>query len=624
MAIPSPRPADFGPSSAVSRDDQKPIHPGSLPDALHRLARRSWLGVMVVLVSAVTFLPVVANGWVDRDDPQNFLENRDFRGVGPAQIRWAFTSFQLGVYQPVAWMLLGAEYQLFGLAPWGYHLTSLVMHCANVIVLMILSAEVLKRCRVADGRLALDDRSRNLGAATVALLFAVHPLRVEVVAWASCQPYLPCALFSMLACLAYLKGAGAPARARAGWLAITWAFYVLALCCKTPAIALPVALLILDAVPLHRFSDPGKSRWSAVAVAFVEKLPFAAIGAVFFALALAGKYVSNPSNVSERTIGIAQRLIRACYSGGFYVEKTLWPSGLSAIYEWPEKVSALDAWVAPLVLATVALTIVAGGLGRYSAGPAAAWFVYLVLLSPVSGFVRSGYAVVADRYAYLATIPLFVASSYPLAMLWRRQRLATPTLIVILGLILAMCAISWQLSRTWHDSDTLIARADDAGTLTRPTYLMQRGKHHELRGEFQDAEKLFRQAAELAPDRADVAERLGSYLMARRRVPEAQAWFERSVRIDPQFVAGYNSLGLALAQYGHIREAKEQFETALRHQPYFVDARLNLASLLRHQGQLNEAADHYGRVLRTDPSNERARSGLDAIAAETQRPGFAQ
>lgn len=168
--------------------------------------RLRWLLVLVALVTALAFLPILSNGWVDRDDPDNFLDNPSYRGIGLAQLRWAISTFYLGVYQPLAWMLLGAQYEVCGLMPWGYHLSSLVMHCANAVLLVTLAAAFLK----LGGRRplpekALDHESQYLGVAAAALLFAVHPLRVEVVAWVSCQPYLPCAFFTMLAVLAYLR-----------------------------------------------------------------------------------------------------------------------------------------------------------------------------------------------------------------------------------------------------------------------------------------------------------------------------------------------------------------------------------------------------------------------------------
>ena len=585
-----------------------------------------WLGILVIAVTAAAFLPVLANGWVERDDTANFLENPGYRGVGWAQIRWAFCTFYLGVYQPVAWVLLGAQYELCGLMPWGYHLASLALHCANAVVLMALAAAISKRSGHLPATGAVEARARNLGAAAAATLFAVHPLRVEVVAWASCQPYLPCALFAMLTVLAYLRRDGAGAAGRVGWLALAWMFYVGSLLCKAASLTLPVALLVLDAFPLNRFSGRGHSRPATILYALLEKLPFAFVGVVFIALALAGRYVVDPAFVSEDSLGIGRRLIRACYTAGFYVEKSVWPSKLSGIYEWPDEASLADTWFAVAALGAVGMTLIATALARRWKGAAALWLVYLILLAPVSGFVRSGYSVVADRYAYIATIPFFIGLSYLLAKAWaavgERSRVALGLNLALIGATLGLSVSSWKLIRTWHDYDALIARAAAAGTLSRPTYSMELGMRRERDRQFSEAELLFREAVQLAPDRADAANSLGSFLSRRGRPAEALGWFERSVEIDPRFAVGYNNAGLALAEKGQVNEAAQRFEKALGVQPNFVEARLNLASLFRRQRQWDAAAEQYALVLRTDPENRRARSGLEAVAAETRQPGL--
>jgi protein O-mannosyl-transferase len=588
------------------------------------LGRLRWLGVLVALVTSLAFLPVLGNGWVDRDDTENFLDNPSFRGIGLAQLRWAFSTFYLGVYQPLAWILLGAQYELCGLMPWGYHLASVGLHCANVVALMTLAAAVLKHCvRTSLPKQSLDERSRKLGAATAALLFAVHPLRVEAVAWASCQPYLPCAFFAMLAVLAYLRRDSASVVGKVTWLATAWALYILALLCKAAALTLPVVLLVLDAFPLRRFSGAERSRRASILAAVLEKLPFAAVGLLFFALAVGGKYVSNPALVSEDSLWIVQRLARSFYSAGFYIEKSAWPSGLSANYEWPDEASVFDRWFAAPALGAVGVTLIAVATSGRWPGLAAAWFAYLLLMVPVSGFVRSGFTVVADRYAYLATIPLFVALSYSMALVWasiKPPRAVAPAIyLVMVAIAFGLISLSWRLSLTWRNSHALITRAAAAGTLSQPTYLVTLGKLHERNHEFDEAESCFRQAVQLAPSRPDVVDDLGSYLYRREKLAEALALFERSIQIDPRFVLGYNHLGLSLALQGRVNEAAQRFETALSLHPYYVEARLNLASLLRHQGELKAAAEHYGLILGTDPDNLRALSGLQAIADELVR-----
>ena len=213
--------------------------------------------LLLVLLVVIAFFPCLQNDFVNWDDDQNFLENPFYRGLGWAQLRWDWTSFWLGVYQPLAWMILGAEYVLFGLKPWGYHLTSLILHALNTVVLFLLTVSLLTRCRSRPG--PEDPGRMALAAGLASALFAVHPLRTEVVAWASCQPYLPCALFSMLAVLAYLRAFPDGQTPRWRWLLATFALFVAALLSKAVAVTLPAVLLILDVYPLRRLGGgPGR------------------------------------------------------------------------------------------------------------------------------------------------------------------------------------------------------------------------------------------------------------------------------------------------------------------------------------------------------------------------------
>ncbi len=570
------------------------------------------LAVFVSLIAVVPFVLVLANGWVDRDDRANFVENPYYRGLGPSQILWAFTNFHLAVYQPLAWLLLEAEYLVGGLEPWVYHLCSLALHMANAVALMALAVAILKRCPSLSGK--VPDGLLYAGAAASAALFAVHPLRVEAVAWASCQPYLPCAFFAMISVLAYLRRDGASGMARVAWLAASFALYVAAMLCKASAVPLPAVLLLLDAFPLRRFSIPGRPRRAALAAALAEKVPFLAVSLIFVLIAASGKSNVTPWLRSDQELSIVYRIARACYGASFCVAKTIWPSGLAAVYEWPEEPGGVDSWLIAGTLAVVALTLSAIVVGRRRPGLLTAWLAFLALVAPVSSFVRTGYAVVADRYTYVSTIPLFVALAYPLARVWgvpgpwRRGGLAV--LLVVVGVL---GSSSWRLSRTWRDSDAMLVRAADAGAITRPTYLVGLGESLVRRGRYDEAEALLREAASLAPHRPDPANALGSLLARRGRKEDALDWLSRAVDIEPRFLPAYNNLGLVLASQGRFDEAAERFGQALRIDPYYIDATLNLGSVLRDQGRPAEAAECYARILRFDPRNARARSGLAEI-----------
>ena len=255
--------------------------------------RHAWLVVIpLALVVLYAFFPAYNNGFVAWDDDRNFLGNPHFRGLGAAQVKWAWTTFLADVYQPLAWMVLETEYVFFQLNPRRYHVTSVLLQVASAVVLYILTMALLNAfARAREGEPPGEPRHhparteprppgitqghfvrsskisrlenpwvRSVSAALATALFSVHPLRAEAVAWVSCQPYLPCILFCMLSVLAYLQASTADPSSRWGWLAGSFFLFVTALLFKAVAVSLPVVLLILDAYPLGRFWD-STGRW---------------------------------------------------------------------------------------------------------------------------------------------------------------------------------------------------------------------------------------------------------------------------------------------------------------------------------------------------------------------------
>jgi len=245
------------------------------------------LSVGLIGVTASAFWPVLDGEFLNWDDDRNFLENVSFRELGWAQLRWAWSTYHLGVWQPLSWLLLGVQYELGGLDPAVYHATSMILHVANVLMLYLLVLEVL-RIGLPAGAAVHPATKAQLGtskpipfptdrpvnpaairlcAAAAVAVFAVHPLRVEVVSWISCQPYLPAVFFCQLGILLYLRGCRRPASTRTGGcpanqpraatLVAVFACYVLAVMAKAVAVSLPAVLLILDAYPLRRFSCVG-------------------------------------------------------------------------------------------------------------------------------------------------------------------------------------------------------------------------------------------------------------------------------------------------------------------------------------------------------------------------------
>src|SRR2546426_6408874 len=249
----------------------------------------SWLvPVLIALVTVAAFLPALQSQFVSWDDAENFLDNPYYRGLGWSQLRWMWTT-HLGHYIPLTWMTLGLDYLLWGMNPFGYHLTSLLLHAANAVVFFFVVHRILP--------LALPSRSERghalaVAAGFAALVFAIHPLRVESVAWVTERRDVLSGLFYLVTILLYLRACEGEERGRRWyWLAV--ATFVLALLSKSMVVNLPIVLLILDVYPLRRLGG-AISWWSEPARRiYIEKIPFVLLAAGASAIAVMAQSSHN-------------------------------------------------------------------------------------------------------------------------------------------------------------------------------------------------------------------------------------------------------------------------------------------------------------------------------------------
>ena len=245
------------PASAVNAEGPAlPARSRLEPSLLARVAAGA-LPVEIALVTVAIFLPALRATWVDWDDPINFLLNPYYRGLGWSQLRWMVTANVMGHWIPTTWLTLGADYALWGMKPFGYHLTSLLLHAASAAVFYLVARRLLA--------LAVPEASAlvvNAGATAAALVFAIHPLRVESVAWITERRDVTSGLFFLLTVLAYLRAHERPPAVRSGWRWAALAFAALALTSKSIVMGLPLVLVILDVYPLRRLS-PRLRDWVA-------------------------------------------------------------------------------------------------------------------------------------------------------------------------------------------------------------------------------------------------------------------------------------------------------------------------------------------------------------------------
>ncbi len=381
--------------------------------------RPRWLpGALVAAATFAVFLPALGGGFVNWDDDENFLWNPHYRGLGWRQIRWMFTAVHQGLYIPVTWLTLGLDHVVWGMNPFGYHLTSVALHAANAALFYAVASRLLGAA--FPGR----TEGRSLGAAAAALVFSVHPLRVESVAWVTERRDVVVGLLGLLTVLAYLAAwrRGAEGRLAWGWYGAAVLCFGLALLAKSIVVCLPLVLLALDLYPL--------SRSAPLARLALEKLPFLALSAGIAALTVA-ILVDRDLLASRETLGVAARLALAAYGLAFYAGKTLVPGPLSPIYPLIQPVTPWTlTYLAP---AAVVILVTAGVILARRRWPAGCviWGSYVALVAPVLGLLHSGPQIAADRYSYLACMPFALLAGAGLT--WVRRRAAERQIAPLVG-----------------------------------------------------------------------------------------------------------------------------------------------------------------------------------------------
>jgi len=562
----------------------------------------------IALLTAAVFLPVLRAGFVDWDDPTNFLDNPHYRGVGWRQLRWMLSASVMGHWIPVTWLTLGADFAVWGMNPFGYHLTNLLLHATSGVVFYFVSRRLLG--------LAMPSASAALsraGAAAAALFFAVHPLRVESVAWVTERRDLTSGLFFLLTILAYLKAHERPPAVRAGWRLVALGTAALALASKSIVMGLPLALLILDAYPLRRLG-PAARDWITPRArpVWIEKIPFALLalgtGAAAYLVQRSTGYLT-PADPPAR-IGMV------AYNVWFHAWKTLAPLNLGPLYELPPRVNPLEP---PYLLSA------AGGLAitaavwllrpRWPAG-LAIWAFYLVMLAPVTGVVHTGNHLGADRNTYVACggFALLVgALVIAVVGAGRRGLLRAPIValgLAVVGVWIAGLALTARVqSAVWHDSETLwrYAIEVDPGCAIC---------HHNLgvilgrRGDRAQAQPLLERAIALRPDRSEFQGNYGLLLIQLGRRAEGLAKLRARLSDNPRDVATRVNLGIALLEDGRPGEAVAELEQAVRFKPDSGPALNSLGRALLAEGLPDLARAAFERAIAIDGADPVAHLGL--------------
>lgn len=563
---------------------------------------------IIVLLTVIAFAPVLQNGFVSWDDEGNLIENPSYRGLRWAQLHWMFTTFHMSLYRPVTWMSWGLDYLLWGMEPLGYHLTSLLIHAVNTLLVYLIAVRLLALS--THSFRPLGSKLLRIAAGFAALVFSLHPLRAEAVAWISARNDLLSGLFFLLTILWYLRAAAtAEFSSRRRWsLSASAIFYALSLLSKGSGMTLPIVLLVLDVYPLRRLSA-APSRWFEARVrgVWLEKIPFLllALGAAVLAVGAKGQRAFL-SSLDE--YGAIERSVQTTYGLAFYLWKTVFPIGLSPIYQIPAV--PFDLTSGFFLLSAVAVLAASAGLvalkDRWPAG-LASWICYIVILIPVLGIVQFGPQFVADRYSYMACLPWAILAGAGLAAYWHLANSARLWIGAgIAGVTLAVLgALSWNQAQIWRDSESLwrhALAADPQSAIAHNSL----GSALALRGQFSEAKEHFLKALELNPDHVKAHNNLGVALVRHGQLDEAADAFRTALRIDSGYAEAYYNLGQVLASRGQLDESIEHFQRAVEIHPAYAKAYYSLGNSLARQGKVAEAVHQYRQTITIDPNHAKA------------------
>jgi len=579
--------------------------------------RRFLLPATIFAITFVTFLPGLSGEFLNWDDDVNFLVNPNFRGLGWSNVRWMFTTTHEGHWIPLTWLTLGLNYALGGMDPRGYHLVSLVFHAASAVLFYFAARRLIGAALPAAGPAAL-----SWGAALAALLFAVHPLRVESVVWITERRDVQSVFFYLLAVLGYLRAVeeGRDGRLAPLWRGLSVAALVGAVMSKSSTIMLPAALLLIDVYPLRRTSVG----WRRL---IVEKFPYFVVAAADVIVAL----IAVRSAAKLTVLGahsIAGRAAIVLYSFFYYPWKLVWPVELSPMYEMPPRIDPLEP---RFVVATLMVVVITGALvalrRRWPAG-LSAWTYSALMILPLSGVVHAGFQLVQDRWSYLSGMGFVLVAGGGIAWLVDARARGRVSVMIVrsvalgaLAMVAFLAAGAWDQSKVWHDSETLWrwgANMDPTCTVcwnNLGTALVGQKRYAE-------AEDAYRRIVSLRPMSAPIANNLATAIAGQGKPVEAEEMLRTALRLDPALTGAQLNLGMYEAQTGRFDEALAHLREAYARDPKFPGAAKELGRALvlaaafeLKNGRPDRATTLYREALLVQPGNTQAREELQALVA---------
>jgi Tfp pilus assembly protein PilF len=557
----APKPQDVSKIAASG-----PVFVGPLADLRRRTNVNLRIAILLAIVTFAVYFRALTNPFVNYDDPGYVVENSQVQqGLTLATLRWALTSTDATNWHPLTWLSHALDCQLFGLNPTGHHLTSVLLHVFSSVLLFLLLARVT---------------GSTAKSFCVAALFALHPINVESVAWVAERKNVLCMFFVLLTLGTYGWYARRPDVGR--YLTVV-VLFILALAAKPMAVTLPFALLLLDFWPLQRvasassrsasevFPVPQKRFWRL----FAEKLPLVFLSAASSAVTL---FAQKAAVATNEHVPLLVHLLNACYAYSMYVARAFWPLRLASFY--PYEGYTLPVWQFALcVFFLIGISALVWRLRARTYLPVG-WLWFLGTLVPMIGLVQVGDQAMADRYAYLPLIGIFVMVVWGIAELVEKRQVNARLCAAVVAVVLAsLSLLTWRQIGYWRSSRDLWTHAL---AVTKDNYM--------------------------AEDYVGSALLVEAYqATGQRHLDEALVHFQNAVRINPNDAISHLNLGADMHEHGRLREAIEQYQTvlSLTRDPHLVTKSLiDLGAASQQLEDYSASERYYREAQKWEPDNQ--------------------
>jgi tetratricopeptide (TPR) repeat protein len=585
------------------------------------------LVLLVGIVTAGVHWPVLSAQALSLDDQEFLVDNSLVRTPSWGSVKRFATEILepttvRGYYLPLSMISLMLDCGMGGapenLRP--FHRTSLILHVLNTVLVLVLLYQLF---------------GEPIPAAIVSLLFGMHPLTVEPIAWVGERKTLLAAFFALLCLLCYIRQARC---GRNSWTIASLAAYILAVLSKPTAAPIPLLLILLDYWPLQR---------KITARSLAAKVPFFLVAAIFAIVTLVS-HGRTAGIINPTESGPARIPLVIGYLTMFYPAKIIWPVNLTSIYALPSPLSISNPIILFALAGTAVLIAALVVSLRRTRALLAGWLFFFVTVFPTLGVVQYSWVAASDKYVYLPALGLLLAMGAGLTQAWRQQsRNKAVVRTGIAAMVVLICGLEALGVRhylpRWRDTLThatyLLAQAPQAPAARNHLgqVLAERGQFAEaiphfrealrllpgyseaqynlgaafwLSGAYDEAIEQLRPALRANPQNAHGHYALGSCLQARGRLDEAEACFRQTIRLRPDHAAAHNDLGSVLLTEGKSEEADALFRQALQLNPHYSDAHSNLGTLLAREGKLDEAIEHFRLAVADRPDHAKAHYNL--------------